>query len=78
MPKKTDGEIHHQWTMLVLAADRAEEEMETTWKKGNVGLRRFTVIRDHAIQRRKIADQYEDRYFTRIQKHIKACKGEEN
>ena len=77
MPKKTDGEIHHQWTLLQLAADRAEEEMETAWEKGNVGMRRFMVIRDHAIQRRKIADRYEDRYFTRIQNFIKACKGEE-
>lgn len=77
MPKKTDGEIHHQLVMLQLAADRAEEEMETTWKTGNVGMRRFMVIRDHAIQRRKIAERYEDRYFTRIQNHIKACQGKE-
>ena len=76
MPKKTDGEIHHQWTLLQLAADRAEDDLESAWQRGE-GIRRMHILRDHAQKRQDIADRYEERYHTRIQKFIKACKGEE-
>lgn len=76
MPKKTDGEIHHQWTLLQLAADRAEDDLESAWQRGE-GIRRMHILRDHAQKRQDIADRYEERYFRRIQNHIKACKGEE-
>lgn len=76
MPKKTDEEIHHHWTMLQLAADQAEDALEAAWQRGE-GIRRMHILRDHAQKRQDIADRYEDRYFTRIQNHIKACKGEE-
>ena len=76
MPKKTDGEIHHQWTLLQLAADRAQDDFEAACPRRE-GIRRWHIMRDHAKKRQDIADRYEERYFTRIQNHIKACKGEE-
>lgn len=77
MPRKTDGEIHHQWTLLQLAADRAEDDLESAWQRGE-GIRRMHILRDHAQKRQDIAERFEDRYFTRIQNHIKACKGKED
>ena len=76
MSKKTDADIHHQWTQLVLVADRAEDDIETACRRGE-SIERVHILCTHAKKRQEIADQYEERYFTRIQNHIKACKGEE-
>jgi len=75
----TDAELHHKHTMLELAADRLEDDIEYTIRMG-VGtgsMQRLRELRKAANEAREVADNFYEKNQTAIQRHLDWCQGKE-
>ena len=75
----TDAELSHEHTMLELAADRLEDDIEYTIRMG-VGtgsMQRLRELRKAANEAREAADNFYEKNYTKIQRYLDWCHGKE-
>ena len=75
----TDAELHHEWTLLNLSADRLEDELEYKYRTRYYSGEPYQVmfdLRAAQVRARALADNFYEQHAVRINKYLgkEICK----